>query len=690
MSHMVTRSQMCNTAGNPPGGDDNLPLGGIEKGAAALSKTEHKGKQPKSSAPMPGEFQTPPSASRLERIMKDTLSEYGNMMSPLTPQRSEIKLTRITIDPEPDPREESPLAQVYTEGIMPSFRRPETPLDPQIALTMISDYLEGIQCQWIDYGRGPKEFHNHGAALARETNDKLTNRAKSSETEMPIKRKNGTWTYSIIYTDPTADPLPYTRWAETGKRRWGGISLLESMYRSGGNGPPGGGPPGRGPSGDDPDDNGDSDDEIKDEDELNAQPEVCPNVRPHAQPNIPLIHGRNIGGNVAGQPAGNVPQRNYVSLPMGPVGPEIKAMNPPKPGKYGGQDDLKKFDDWVSQLLKYYPSEWYNQEIESPDRRTLYWSFEDLICGLFKCFVHEASTQNTTDQYNWTRFDHEKGALTFYNDLRDCIYQMVQPPDDYSFKRKFIRGLPHSIIKTIFEACGISAEHLTIEEILNEVQQMETAQKVLNLLTKLSLNPGGKSSQFQGEHHQQNKKGREGPTMMRGDKPQYFRKVKVQDDQGGLNPQEEIKQPASNDEEPEGGNTPEENKDETSSEELSEGKGPLEYVEDKYEVNDDDEPVTHLGAMYGDASSSEDERVVRPIKMTVNGRALMAHYTKHPATNVIIGYNILPFNGTSIKKDGKGEAEPPSQDHGLIQNLRDQKEKHISLHIGNQDIELQT
>jgi hypothetical protein len=127
------------------------------------------------------------------------------MMSPLTPQRSEIKLTRITIDPEPDPREESPLAQVYTKGVMPSFRRPETPLDPQIALTTISDYLEGIQRQWIDYGRGPKEFHNHGvnpgfhqaqkieclkAALARETNDESTNRAKSSETEMPIKRKS--------------------------------------------------------------------------------------------------------------------------------------------------------------------------------------------------------------------------------------------------------------------------------------------------------------------------------------------------------------------------------------------------------------------------------------------------------------------------------------------------------------------
>ena len=71
---------------------------------------------------------------------------------------------------------------------------------------------------------------------------------------------------------------------------------------------------------------------------------------------------------------------------------------------------------------------------------------------------------------------------------------MVQPPDDYSFKRKYIRGLPHSLVKSILEARGISAEHSTIEEILEEVQQMETAQKAISLLTRHGNNPGGKSS----------------------------------------------------------------------------------------------------------------------------------------------------------------------------------------------------
>ena len=72
---------------------------------------------------------------------------------------------------------------------------------------------------------------------------------------------------------------------------------------------------------------------------------------------------------------------------------------------------------------------------------------------------------------------------------------MIQPPDDYLFKRKYIHGLPHSLVKSILKACGISAEHSTIEEILEEVQRMETAQQAISLLTRHGNNPKGKSFQ---------------------------------------------------------------------------------------------------------------------------------------------------------------------------------------------------
>ncbi|KIK22289.1 hypothetical protein PISMIDRAFT_102694 [Pisolithus microcarpus 441] len=200
-----------------------------------------------------------------------------------------------------------------------------------------------------------------------------------------------------------------------------------------------------------------------------------------------------------------------VGLPTGQVGPEVKAMNLPKPGKYGGQDDLDKFDDWLGQIWKYFhtfkvtgpdrdedrilytglyleglASQWYDQEVDSPNRQVQHWTFEELICGLF----------NAANKYDRTRFEYDKGALAYYNDLKCRAHRMVQPPNDYSFRRKFLQGLPHSIIKSIFEAHGISAEHSTIEEILEEVRRMETVQKVVNMHMRMShTGSGGKTSQ---------------------------------------------------------------------------------------------------------------------------------------------------------------------------------------------------
>ena len=68
---------------------------------------------------------------------------------------------------------------------------------------------------------------------------------------------------------------------------------------------------------------------------------------------------------------------------------------------------------------------------------------------------------------------------------------MVEPPDSYSFRRKYLGGLPQTIVKTALEARGISAEHSSIEEILDEVKHVESAQKALNLYTKQSTQGGG-------------------------------------------------------------------------------------------------------------------------------------------------------------------------------------------------------
>ena len=201
--------------------------------------------------------------------------------------------------------------------------------------------------------------------------------------------------------------------------------------------------------------------------------------------------------------------------PDGPLGPEVKAMNPPKPKKYAGEDDINKFNKWLVQLLAYFwifkimglrtdatriqytglylselAQQWYTQEVLAPTRRIRHWWFEDLIFGLFRRFIHKASAQNAAIQYDCTKYSVDKGVLTFYNELMWRVDCMVEPPDSYSFRRKYLGGLPQTIVKTALEVRGISAEHSSIEEILDEVKRVESAQKALNLYTKQSAQVG--------------------------------------------------------------------------------------------------------------------------------------------------------------------------------------------------------
>ena len=68
---------------------------------------------------------------------------------------------------------------------------------------------------------------------------------------------------------------------------------------------------------------------------------------------------------------------------------------------------------------------------------------------------------------------------------------MVEPPDSYSFRRKYLGGPPQTIIKMALKVRGISAEHSSIEEILDGVKCVESAQKALNLYTRQSMQMGG-------------------------------------------------------------------------------------------------------------------------------------------------------------------------------------------------------
>ena len=82
--------------------------------------------------------------------------------------------------------------------------------------------------------------------------------------------------------------------------------------------------------------------------------------------------------------------------------------------------------------------------------------------------------QNAATSYKKTRYSRVKGALVYYNDLRRHTSCMVQPPDKYSLKRKFIEGLPEDLVENLLKLCHVSAEHTPLNRLLEEVKAMES------------------------------------------------------------------------------------------------------------------------------------------------------------------------------------------------------------------------
>jgi hypothetical protein len=138
---------------------------------------------------------------------------------------------------------------------------------------------------------------------------------------------------------------------------------------------------------------------------------------------------------------------------------DVKGIKVSPPEKYGGEDDIEVFDTWIAGLLRWLrvqnvcgprkdilrvdlcgttlkglAANWFAEEVESFNRTVDEWTFEDVVCAMYKRFIHRVTAQNAADKYKKTKFSKAEGALAFYNDMKRHANRMVQPPDEYLFK----------------------------------------------------------------------------------------------------------------------------------------------------------------------------------------------------------------------------------------------------------------
>ncbi|KIJ35324.1 hypothetical protein M422DRAFT_262496 [Sphaerobolus stellatus SS14] len=115
--------------------------------------------------------------------------------------------------------------------------------------------------------------------------------------------------------------------------------------------------------------------------------------------------------------------------------------NPPT---YSGECNLEKFENWVASVLQYMSlynllgpqAEWFDQEIK-------HWDLESVIMGLQKWFMLTLSLNKVAE-------------------LLKLAKQMIELPDAYSYRRRFMSALKPDIREQVLKK-GFTPEFNTVD-----------------------------------------------------------------------------------------------------------------------------------------------------------------------------------------------------------------------------------
>ena len=175
-------------------------------------------------------------------------------------------------------------------------------------------------------------------------------------------------------------------------------------------------------------------------------------------------------------------------------------MRPPKvpePQAYGGEEDIKVFEGWLGNILRWFSINrycgpdfdedhvvctamflkdtvlmWYGDNVDGGSHRNCEWSFKKVVIGLYDHFIHQGALRSASDAFQSAMYIPEKGVMAFYHKMTRYAAQIVRPPNRYTFKRQFIMRLPRDIFDYLLSK-EVSAECSTMELILHHAGRVE-------------------------------------------------------------------------------------------------------------------------------------------------------------------------------------------------------------------------
>ncbi|KAF5381313.1 hypothetical protein D9615_008285 [Tricholomella constricta] len=133
--------------------------------------------------------------------------------------------------------------------------------------------------------------------------------------------------------------------------------------------------------------------------------------------------------------------------------------------QFGGEERDQERVLITSEFLDGEARKWYNRHVIHVNREKQFWTFEDVVLGLYDRFVLPSTMQDARNDFNAVTYSASKGIQGLYDDLVDHAMNMAARTDDWTFLEKFLKTLPREMRKALFDD-GLSPEINTAQEFL--------------------------------------------------------------------------------------------------------------------------------------------------------------------------------------------------------------------------------
>ncbi|KAI0340237.1 hypothetical protein BDW22DRAFT_1430857 [Trametopsis cervina] len=135
----------------------------------------------------------------------------------------------------------------------------------------------------------------------------------------------------------------------------------------------------------------------------------------------------------------------------------------------------------LGDLLSKQALQWYNAEVRAPERKQRTWTLLGVVYALQERFVHKATAQLASERYKRVRFNATTGVAGLSNEIMKHADRMVQPPDAYSLRKKFMGALPQNIATHLILVYKLTAENSTYSNLLKGAIEVENGNQAMEL-----------------------------------------------------------------------------------------------------------------------------------------------------------------------------------------------------------------